>query len=236
MPQRIPISLSWTTLPVGVNPADLNQLGTVIAQYLTGQITTTVSFSDSGASDPTQLVTPLFFNTSQGVWKYWDNGAGKYLAVTPFQPGDIKNTFITGDEIQQGWVVLDGRLISAIQGLSQDQASVLNQLFGIGESIPTVTPVQSLSNLPPANAYSSISTAGTIQPPEGQIGALPFGASYDPSQSQALGTNTETLRNSTASLNSAVKTINDVNIALLASLRGSTSGSQLVAKIFVGLP
>lgn len=234
--QRIPIALAWTPLPVGVNPATLDQLGTVIAQYLSGQISSDVSFFEMGASDPTQLVTPLFFNTSQGIFKYWDVNAGRYLAVTPFQPGDTKNSFVTGDEIQQGWIVLDGREISAIQGISQNQSSVLQQLFGINGSLPTVTPVQSLTGLPAADAYSSIGTSNAVQPPEGQIGALPFGASYDPTQPQALATNTEVLRGSAAQLQVQQNAINEVNIELLAALRGSANTATLTAKVYAGLP
>lgn len=234
--QTIPITFSSTPTPVGVQVATLDQLLALMARYFQGQITTTVSFFDSGASDPTQLVTPLFFNTAQGTWKYWDTGAGKYLAVTPFTPGDTKYSFVAGDEIQQGWIVLDGRQISSIQGISQDQASVLYQLFGVNGSLPTVTAAQNLSDLPAANAYSSIVTDGPFTPPSGQIGALPFGATYDASQSQALAQNTETLRGSAVGVQNALTSVNDVNKQLLAALRGSAGSSQLYAKVFVSFP
>lgn len=233
--QIIPINLAWLTVPVGIQATDINQLGTIIAQYLQGQIADTVTFVQTGATDPTQKVTELFFNTSQGAWKYWDVGAGQYLAVTQFVPGDTKTTFNGGDEIQQGWVLLDGRKISAIQGLSANQAAVLNTLFGTGGNIPTVTAAQTLSGLPANGSFSNISVPATV-PPSGQIGALPFGASYDPAQSQALASNTETLRGSDAALQTAVVAIRAQSEAVLSSLNGATAGTTLSVKVFVGYP
>lgn len=234
--QTVPIKLTWTPLPVGVNPLTLDQLGTVMAAYMAGQISSDVTFIPIGASDPTLFTSPLIFNDTQGVFKYWNTGSGKYVTVTPFQPGDTKNTFITGDEIQQGWILLDGRLISAVSGISQNQTVVLQQLFGIGGSLPTVTPALTLADLPAAAAYSSIALSGIIQPPQGQIGALPFGATYDPSQSQGLGANTETLRNQTENLRIALQTVNGVNIRLLSALRGTETSVSYVTKVYVGTP
>ncbi len=236
MSQTIPIKLSATSVPVGVSYASIDQLLTIIAQYMAGQIQDDVTFVLTGAADPTQFVTLLFFNTAQGVWKYWDTNSGRYLAVTQFQPGDTKTTFISGDEIQQGWVLLDGRLISAIQGLSQNQAAVLQTIFGVSGSLPTVTPLTALNGLPAVGAISDIPVLD-IQPPSGQIGDLPFGTDYNPAQSQALGDNTETLRNSADSLKTSVKAIQTQAEAMLAALNGGGSGGvSLYCKIFCGYP
>ncbi len=232
--QTIPIRLTASTPPVSIQATDFAQLLTLISQYMSGQIQDDVTFVQTGASDPTQFVTLLFFNTSQGVFKYWDTGAGRYLAVTQFIPGDVKNSFVAGDEIQQGWILLDGRLISSIQGISQDQASVLEILFGLGGSLPTVTPLQSLAGLPANSAFSSI-TISDILPPVNQIGNLPFSGSYDPGQSQALATNTETLRGSTSSLKDSVASIRTVSASILAALNG-TGPATLYAKVFAGYP
>lgn len=233
--QTIPITLTATAVPVGISYSDINQLLQIVARYTAAQISDDVTFVQVGAADPTQFVTLLFFNTSQGVWKYWDTGLGRYVAVTQFQPGDTKTTFLAGDQIQQGWVVLDGRAISAIQGISQNQAQVLTTLFGIGGSLPTVTPLTNLQGLPATGAISGIPVSDT-QPPKGQIAALPFGATYDPAQSQALATNTETLRTSEASLTDSVKAIQTQAEAVLTALNNGSTGTPLYTLVFCGLP
>lgn len=236
MSQTIPLKLTATPVPVGVSYADINQLLTIIAQYMAGQIQDDVTFVLTGAADPTQMVTLLFFNTSQGVWKYWDVNSGRYLASTQFQPGDTKTSFVAGDEIQQGWVVLDGRAISAIQGLSQDQASILETIFGAGGSLPVTAPLTGLVGLPANGAVSGVPVTA-IAPPNGQIGALPFGASYDPTQSQALGANTETLRGSTDALRTSLTSIQTQTEKILNALNGGSSGSAtLYCKVFCGYP
>lgn len=233
--QTIPITLTPTPVPVGITYADINQLIQIVSRYMAAQISDDVTFVLTGAADPTAFVTLLFFNTTQGVWKYWDTGLGRYVAVTQFQPGDTKTTFLAGDQIQQGWVVLDGRAISAIQGISQNQAAILTTLFGIGGSLPTVTPLTSLQGLPATGAISDI-TVSDIQPPTGQIGALPFGATYDPTQPQALGSNTETLRNSAEDLKTSVAAIQTQAEAMLAALNNGTTGTPLYSLVFCGYP
>lgn len=234
MSQIIPLKLTPTAVPVGVSYADINQLLVIIGQYMAGQIQDDVTFVQTGPVDPTQMVTLLFFNTSQGVWKYWDTNSGRYLAVTQFQPGDTKTTFISGDEISQGWVVLDGRAISAIQGLSQNQATVLQAIFGVTGSLPVTAPLTGLNGLPASGAISDITVSDTV-PPTGQIGALPFGGSYDPTQSQALASNTETLRGSTGSLKDSLVAIQAQAEKILDALNGgSAGGPTLYCKVFCG--
>ena len=234
--QTIPIKLTPNTVPVGIAYSDINQLLTIIGQYMGAQIQDTVTFVQTGPNDPTQFVTPLFFNTSQGVWKYWDATSGRYLAVTQFLPGDTKTTFIGGDELQQGWVLLDGRKISQVQGLSQNQQQILEAIFGIGGSLPTTSALTSLNGLPLTGSFSGIANPA-VTPPTGQIGALPFGSSYDPSQSQALGSNTETLRGSADSTQAALAAALVQAEAMLDALtNSSTSATPLFAKVFAGYP
>lgn len=236
MSQTIPIKLSGVPVPVGVSYADINQLITILCQYMAGQIQDDVTFVLTGAADPTQMVTLLFFNTSQGVWKYWDTNSGRYLAVTQFQPGDTKTSFVAGDEIQQGWVLLDGRKISAIQGLSQNQSAILQTIFGVDGSLPNTAPLTGLNGLPANGAVSGVPVTD-IAPPKGQIAALPFGASYDPTQSQALASNAETLRNSAGSLKDSVVAIQVQTEKMLNALNGGSSGSAtLYCKVFCGYP
>ena len=234
MSQTIPINLIPLPTPTGIEYSTIDQLLTVISNYLSGQISTDVSFFAQGASDPTSYVTKLFYNTSQNVWKGWDTGTGSYLSITPFQYGDVKNSFVDGDEISNGWLVLNGRLITGIQGLSLRQGQVLAQLFPSG-TLPQVTPLQNLSGLPTNGTFSGISIP-EITPPENQIQNLPFSGSYVQIEAQDLAKNTETLRDSTSTLNDAAISIRDNAETLLEALNGGNSSASLYAKVFIGYP
>ena len=234
MAQTIPISLVPLPTPTGIEYSTIDQLLTVIANYLSGQISTDVSFFAQGASDPTSYVTSLFYNTSQNIFKGWDTGTGSYLPITPFQYGDVKNSFVAGDEVSNGWLELNGREVTAIQGLSLRQGQVLAQLFPAG-TLPTVTPLQNLSGLPTNTSFSSISLPD-ITPPENQIQNLPFSGSYVQIESQDLAKNTETLRDSTSNLNDSVTQIRDVAESLLNAMNGGNSSASLYAKVFIGYP
>lgn len=233
MAQTIPISLIPMPTPTGIEYSTIDQLLTIISNYLSGQISTDVSFFAQGASDPTGYVTSLFYNTSQNVFKGWDTCTGSYLPITPFAYGDVKNSFVAGDEVSNGWLELNGRQITAIQGLSLRQGQVLNQLFPTG-TLPAVAPLQNLSGLPTNTAFSSISVPD-IQPAENQIKNLPFSGSYVQTEVQNLARNTETLRDSTSGLNDAVKSIRDISESLLTAMNSGTSAS-LYAKVFIGYP
>lgn len=233
MSQTIPISLKPIPTPTGIQYATIDQLLTVISKYLTGQISENVSFFVEGASDPTSYVSALFYNTSQNIFKGWDTGTGSYLPITQFQYGDVKNSFVAGDEISNGWLALDGRSIITIHGLSLRQGNILNQLFPSGD-LPSVSPLQNLVGLPQKGSFSNIATPD-IQPPLNQIGNLPFSGSYSQAESQALAKNTETLRDSTATLNTGVSSIKAQSELLLNALN-NTSTSALYAKVFIGYP
>jgi len=182
--------------------------------------------------DPTQQTTVLIFNTSQNVFKYWSTSTGAYTPVTQFQWGDIKNTFMGGDSPQTGWIDCDGRAITAIPSISANQQSVLNSLFP-GGTLPTLTPIQGVSNLPASGAYSAVIVAGTT-PPQNQIANLPFSSEYNPVQSQNLASNTETLRGSQNELRTAVVAMQTVSEQFLEAFAAPVTG--LVAQIFVGYP
>ena len=234
MAQTIPISLTPLPTPTGIEYSTIDQLLTIIANYLSGQISTDVSFFTQSASDPTSYVTALVYNTSQNVFKGWDTGTGSYLPITPFQYGDVKNSFVAGDEVSNGWLELNGRTITSIQGLSLRQGQVLAQLFPAG-TLPTVTPLQNLSGLPQNTSFSGINIP-SIAPPQNQIGNLPFSGSYVTIESQNLAQNTETLRDSTATLNTAVTSIRNVAESLLNAMNGGNSSATLYAKVFIGYP
>lgn len=232
--QTIPITLQSNPVPVGITAANIDQLLTVIAQYMSASISGDVSFFYQTAADPTQFVTSLIYNTNQNVFKGWDTGTGKYLPITQFQTGDVKNSFVGGDEVSYGWIVLDGRLKSAITGLSQNQQAVMNQLF-LSDYIPNVAPLQNLSGLPNAGTFSAISLPD-VQPPQNQIANLAFSPQYSASESQALAQNTETLRGAAKTINDGAKLIRDTSEAVLEALRGGSTSERLYSKVFIGYP
>ena len=231
--QTIPISLQAVPVPVGIQAATIDQLLTVISQYISGSISADVSFFTQGASDPTQFVTPLFYNTNQNIFKGWDTGTGSYLPITEHLPGDTKNSFVDGDEISDGWIKLDGRQNSSVSGLSLRQQSILTQLFPSG-TIPVVAAFAGLVGMPMSGAFSAVSLPD-VNPPQNQIANLPFSGTYSATESQNLASNTETLRTSAVTINDGAKSIRDNAEKMLDALNG-TSSTPLYAKVFIGYP
>lgn len=233
MSATIPITLTPVPVPVGVQATDINQLITIITQFTAASINADVSFFQIVSADPTQITTPLIFNTSQGVFKFWDTTVGKYTPITPFQAGDIKNTFNGGDSPQTGWIDCDGRAINDVPNISAYQQSVLNSLFGVGGNLPDLSPLQGLSNLPSSNAFSNV-VVPTTTPPQNQIANLPFSATYNPVEEQNLAANTETLRGSQNDLRASVVAMQSISNQMLQSL--TTPATGLTAQVFVGYP
>ena len=231
--QKIPISQTWTPLLVGAQPADLNALGVIMAAQLSAYISANVSFFFEDVVDPTAYVTDLFYNTAQRVFKGWDTGTGRYLPITQFNQGDVKLTFLTGDSPTTGWIVCDGRAISAVPNLSAYQVAVLQGLFGPSGSLPNVRPLTALQNLPTNGAFSGISNP-VVAPPKGQIGGLTFSSPPAQSEVQALATNSETLDESVIALQAAVAAIMTESESVLNSLNGS--GPTMQSMVFVGFP
>lgn len=233
MSATIPITLTPVPVPTGVKATDINQLLTILTQYIVGSINTDVSFFQTVSSDPSTLTTPLIFNSSQQVFKYWSNTLGNYQAITSFQAGDVKSTFSSGDSPQTGWIECNGRLITDISNISGNQESVLNALFGVGGTLPDLRPLMGVSNLPATNAFSEIAISD-VNPPADQIKNLPFSTDYNPVESQNLSANTETLRTSQVSLRDSVVNIRTISEQFLESFTLPTSG--MITQIFVGYP
>jgi hypothetical protein len=233
MSATIPITLTPVPVPIGVKATDINQLITIITQFTAASINADVSFFQTVSADPTQQTTPLIFNTSQAVFKYWDTSVGKYMPITPFQAGDIKNTFNGGDSPQTGWIDCDGRAIGEVPNISSNQQGVLNALFGVGGTLPDLSPVQGFSNLPTSDAFTNVAVPNTT-PPTGQIGALPFSTDYNGIESQNLASNTESLRGSQNDLRSAVVSMQGLSNQVLQAMINPVTG--LVAQVFVGYP
>lgn len=229
--QTIPITLSWGTVSADVSALDINQLGTLIAQQLSGALRADVTFILTVLSDPTTFQTTLIYNSTQGVFKAWNTDAGAYVPLTPFIIGDVKQTFVGTDQLSVGWVVLNGRLISAIPGLTTAQQAVLEGFFGVAGNLPDLVPAN-ISNLPAADSFSGI-TKPTVLPAEYVFASLPVSGTYDAAEVQAITCNAEILRSTVAEIEFQASEIQDKADALLTALRTPVS-PPLYSSFFCG--
>jgi len=230
----IPLSLTWTPLTVPVNALDINQLGIIVCRQIRGQVDmegqTTVY---TGSVNPLQNV-GIFFNTVAQQFMVWDAGTAKYIPMSGDRLGDTKDTYITGDEVAQGWIVLDGRTIAEIPGISSTQRSFLVDLFGT--TLPVVNSIRQISGLPVNGSISGISVPSTV-PDTGVIDSLPIGETYSQSEVGAMRDSTGDLRDSTEVTADALRQLRDKTEAIRDALAGSTSSiGALSTKIFVGYP
>ena len=231
---QIPITLQSAPVNVGVAPADFNQLLALVAGNLTGFISGNVSFFAQGSVTPSSFISALFYNTSQNLFYGWDTGNGAYLPITPFVQGDTKYTFVGGDNVNQGWIILNGRQVTAVPGVSARQLSVLQSLFGASGNLPTVSPLQALSNLPGSGAFSDI-TNPAVAPAAGQFSGLTVSSPPQQSDVQATNSNCETLDASVQSVQEAVASVIAQSEAMLDALNGA-GGPTMYAAVFVGPP
>jgi hypothetical protein len=230
----IPITLTPVPVPVGVQATDINALLQIIASYTSASIKTNVSFFAQFSAVPTKFVTSLIYNTSNNLFYGWNSGSASYQPITPYQPGQVIQSFSSGDIPQQGLFVLNGRLISAIPNISQNQSSVLQTLFGISGSLPTVTPLQALGGLPQKGSFSTINNPA-VAPPSGQLGGLTFSSPPAQTEVQALAQNTEVLDESAIGLQAALAASLTASEQMLDALL-ATSGPTMTAFVFAGFP
>ena len=231
---QIPIALTAIPTEVGVAPANFNQLLALIASNMTGFISASVSFFSQGTVTPSAFVSALFYNVSQNMFYGWSTTNGEYLALTPFIQGDCKYTYVGGDAPNQGWIILNGRAITSIPGISAKQLSVLQSLFGATANLPNVTPIQSLTGLPGSGSFSDILNPA-VAPATGQFAGLTVNSPPQQSDLQATNQNAETLDASVQAVQQAVASIITQSEAVLDSLNG-TSGAALYAAVFCGFP
>ncbi len=227
--QTIPITLQWGPTSQEVAIGDINAFGDFVAAHLAGTIRADVTFILTTLTDPTTFVTDLIFNTTQGVFKYWSSASGSYIPVTPFAIGDLKTSLAGADTIATGWVLLNGRTIASIPGLSTAQSAVLMTLFPSG-TLPVIVP-QNFSAFPVNGSFSAI-PAVAVTPADGVIAALPFDDYYVRSEVEALRDDTETLRDSTAAVQSEIQQVKSVADSVLAALNNSTP--PLYSLVFIG--
>lgn len=182
--QTIPITLQWGAGTPAQQAVISNEAGMIIAALLAAQIRADVSFFLVVVNLPTTYQTALILNSSNGLLYTWSITQGKYVPITPYRIGQISNDFQGDDLVSTGWVVLDGRAIADVPGLSASQQTALETLFGVGGSLPTVVP-QNISGLPANGSFSGISI--TNPPTQAEVEAVRDVAE---SELQALNNNT----------------------------------------------
>lgn len=234
--QTIAITLNWGPVSTDFSAANINQLGELIAAQLSASVRADITFIPIVTNDPTAFDGQLIFNVAQNIFKSWNIGTGSYRAITEYAIGDIKNTFVGTDTISTGWVILNGRTLASITGLTGAQLSALQALFPSG-SLPSVTPAN-VSGLPAGNAFGDIpwppSIEPTVQPAAGVISpGLTFTNPVTDTEGQALADQTEILRNSVQDSFYVTKQIQTVAQQLLTALNNANP-PVLYAAVFCG--
>lgn len=229
--QTIPI-----TLQPGVGtPAQQAVVSTeamaIIASLMSASIRADVSFFSQVTNDPPAFTTWLIYNVSQTVFKYWNIATGSYVAITQFRVGDMKTSFVGNDDVATGWVVLDGRLISNITGLTGAQVAALETLFGVGGSLPVVTPTN-VSGLPPVNAFGNIPWP-QILPAAGVFSGLTFSNPVADTEADAFAEDTEILRDTSENLFTLIKQIQALSNTFLNAMNNSNN-PPIYSLVFCG--
>lgn len=136
--QIIPISLLGARLPAGFQ-FGAEDAAVVLAKYFTATISTDVGFFVYTDVLPTQDKGPVLLSTN-GAWYIWSETSGKYLPIPAgYNAGDVKVSYNDLDNIPAGWVVLNGRAIADIEGLSTSQKTALTKVFGLSGSLSNLT-------------------------------------------------------------------------------------------------
>lgn len=241
MSQTIPIILTAGPVPPGFAAADINQLMQAIATYISGAIRTDVTFIPRVLNDPATNISPIIFNVSQNIFKVWDISSGSYIAITEFQLGDVKNSFVGTDDIVHGWVLLDGRAIAAITGITGLQQQTLNNLFNGGSpggTLPTVKPAN-IVGLPADGSFSGIvwppSINPVVTPDAGTFGGLFFSDPVAATEAREFANDTEILRGSVQDSFDVTKQIQAQAEFTLNALNAPAT-TPMHALVFCGYP
>lgn len=235
--QTIPITLTPGVPPPDVKTVTAEQVLKLVADYMAASIRADITFIPIVTNDPASFDGQLIFNVAQNIFKSWSIASGAYSAVTENVIGDIKDTFIGNDDIARGWVILNGRAISSITGISAAQTTALETLFGAGGNLPTIAATHT-NGLPAGNAFGDIvwppSLAPVIQPAAGVISpGLAFSNPVADTEAQALANQTEVLRTSVQDSFDVTKQIQAVAQAMLTALNQSST-PPIYAAVFCG--
>lgn len=136
MANPVPITFTALPAPTGIEAVDFNQLVGLIAQYLQGSISQSVSFFLQGSNFPSSNQ-GLFYNQTTQQFGAWNNALGRYVPLTTDKVGDAKPCYVAGDDAVNGWIQLDGRNVNSVPGITVAQKANLETLFGAGGTMPT---------------------------------------------------------------------------------------------------
>lgn len=231
---NIPITLTPIPVPVGVEAVDINGLLAIVSEYMTGQISQNVSFFLQGTVPPDSNQ-GIFYNTSTKRFEDWNPAYGSYVPISELQVGDLKAALRQTDDVANGWILLNGRSINNIGSITQTQKSNLENLFGVGGTLPNYSFLSGISGLPPINTFANISNPAS-QPTPGVIGSLPISTAYIQSEEQALRNNTEALSASVSTLQVATAAIQSGAEDMLQSLLSINSAFGPRWFVFCGYP
>lgn len=221
----IPITFSPLTVPVSVQATNINQLLAIISQYLSGQISANVSFFQQGSNWPLSDQ-GIFFNQTTQQFGTWSTAQGKYLPITDLIIGDTKASFVAGDDTADGWIQLDGRAINSVTGITNDQKSALQSLFGVDANLPNYTFLSGLNGLPDTGSFSDIVNPASA-PTQAAVQALTIGGSYSQTEVAALRDNTATLAGSSTAIQAALAQSIGYSESVLTSLNaGGVAGPK----------
>jgi hypothetical protein len=214
--------------------SDINELGTLVAGQLAAQVQANVSFYYETATDPSVFVTNVILNTTQGVFKIWSADTGAYVPMTQFAVGDVKNNFSGLDSVSTGWVLLDGRAIAAVPGLSGVQQVNLTNLFPAG-TLPVVTP-PNIVGLPVGNAFGAIPQP-VMEPAAGAFTDQVFTNPPTDLELDRFGDLSEELRGTVNGVREyALTATQDVSQQMLNALNGIAGPNRLYSFVFCGYP
>jgi hypothetical protein len=136
--QPIPIKLQAATVPNGVTAANLQELLVLITRYTAASITEDIGFFRFGNSLPLTNVGP-FYNLGDNKFYTWSTSLGRYVNDTgTAAPLDVVYSYRDEDDHLNGWVVADGRQISALTHLTTRQRAVLESKWGAGGNLPNL--------------------------------------------------------------------------------------------------
>lgn len=230
---NIPITLSPIPVPTGVEAVNINDLLSIISEYMTGQISTSVSFFIQNSVPPTSDQ-GIFYNTTTFRFERWNSVIGAYQPISEITVGDMKASLLQSDDVANGWILMNGRSIANVANITQVQKNNLLNLFPTG-ILPNYVFLSGLGSLPASNAFTSISNP-SITPTPGTVGSITISATYQQSEITTLRNNTETLLGSTNTLQIAVANIQDYTNAILQSLLGTSTVFGPKWFVFCGYP
>ena len=235
MVQNIPITLTATPVPVGVQAVNMDDLMAIIADSIGGSISADVSFFIQGAAAPSSDQ-GIFYNTDTRRFEDWNSSLGSYTPVSELQVGDLKAAIRTTDDLANGWVLLNGRAFNntVMPSLTQVQRSNLLALFTSGV-LPTYSFLSGLSGLPANTAITGISNPPAV-PSAGTISSLPIGELYSQLQVQALRDQTEILSGSNTSVQAATTSLISATSTILAVLNNTNAVVGPRWFVFCGYP